>query len=117
VLVRRNIGKLSGRAFNIGGGPGNTVSLLELIKRPEELLERPVQLSFDAWRVGDQRYYVSDTSRFGAATGWHVTDPAKRSQLGAAAQRRAAEFGAEATAAAYAEVYRSLLAGGARAVA
>jgi hypothetical protein len=42
---------LSGRAFNIGGGSGNTVSLLELIGRLEELLERPVALSFDVWRA------------------------------------------------------------------
>jgi CDP-paratose 2-epimerase len=72
VLARRHIGKLSGRAFNIGGGPGNTVSLLELIRRLEELLERRVELSFDAWRVGDQRYYVSDTRKFAGATGWRA---------------------------------------------
>ena len=71
-LVRRNIGKASGRAFNIGGGQGNTVSLLELIRRLEELLERRVELTFDVWRVGDQRYYVSDTSKFGAVTGWRA---------------------------------------------
>lgn len=71
-IARRNIGKLSGRAFNIGGGPGNTVSLLELIRRLEQLLGRRVELSFDAWRVGDQRYYVSDTRKFSAATGWRA---------------------------------------------
>jgi CDP-paratose 2-epimerase len=68
--ARRQVGKLRGRAFNIGGGPRNTVSLLELIERLEKLLERRIELSFDQWRVGDQRYYVSDTARFGAATGW-----------------------------------------------
>jgi CDP-paratose 2-epimerase len=25
---------------------------------------------FDAWRPGDQRYYVSNTTRFRTATGW-----------------------------------------------
>jgi CDP-paratose 2-epimerase len=25
---------------------------------------------FDHWRVGDQRYYVSDTRAFESATGW-----------------------------------------------
>lgn len=77
-LARRNIGKLSGRAFNIGGGPGNTVSLLELIRRLEELLERRVELSFDAWRVGDQRYYVSDTGKFAVATGWRAQTSVER---------------------------------------
>lgn len=68
--ARRHIEELSGRAFNIGGGAGNTVSLLELIQRLEQLLGCRIELCFDRWRVGDQRYYVSDTSRFGAATGW-----------------------------------------------
>ena len=69
-LARRHIGELSGRAFNIGGGPGNTVSLLELLGRLEVMFKRRVLIDFDSWRVGDQRYYVSDTSRFSMATGW-----------------------------------------------
>lgn len=68
--ARHDIDKLSGRAFNIGGGADNTVSLLELIRQLEQLLQRRVALTFDAWRLGDQRYYVSDTSRYQAATGW-----------------------------------------------
>jgi dTDP-D-glucose 4,6-dehydratase len=68
--ARHEIDRLSGRAFNIGGGPANTVSLLELIQQLEQLLQRRVELHFDGWRVGDQRYYVSDTSRFRSATGW-----------------------------------------------
>lgn len=59
-----------GRAFNIGGGPANTISLLQLVDRIARLTgERPV-LDFEGWRVGDQRYYVSDTTRFEKATGW-----------------------------------------------
>ena len=27
-------------------------------------------VTFDAWRVGDQRYYVSDTRKFERTTGW-----------------------------------------------
>jgi len=70
--TRLDIDRLSGRAFNIGGGPGNTVSLLELIQQLREQLGRPIELRFDAWRVGDQRYYVSDTGRFQALTGWRA---------------------------------------------
>jgi CDP-paratose 2-epimerase len=70
--ARRDIDRLCGRAFNIGGGPEHTVSLLELIQQLEQLLARPVELRFDTWRVGDQRYYVSDTGRFQAATGWRA---------------------------------------------
>jgi CDP-paratose 2-epimerase len=61
---------LAGRAFNLGGGPGNTLSLRELLSRIEALSGSPVDVAYDDWRVGDQRWYVSDTRAFAAATGW-----------------------------------------------
>lgn len=73
--ARQEIDRLSGRAFNIGGGPENTVSLLELIRQLEQLLKRHIELRFESWRVGDQRYYVSDTGRFQAAAGWRARTP------------------------------------------
>jgi CDP-paratose 2-epimerase len=60
----------AGRAFNIGGGPENCVSLLELIDLIAELNGGPPEIETSSWRPGDQRYYVSDTSRFQAATDW-----------------------------------------------
>jgi CDP-paratose 2-epimerase len=79
VLAQRNIGKLAGGAFNIGGGPRNVISLLDLLDQIEVLEgERPATLHED-WRTGDQRYYVSDTRRFEAATGWR---PAVGAQQG-----------------------------------
>lgn len=68
-----DIDRLSGRAFNIGGGPQNILSLLELLAHIEALTGRPVEVSFDEWRVGDQRWYVSDPRRFSHATGWTPT--------------------------------------------
>jgi CDP-paratose 2-epimerase len=70
LLAEQNAQRLSGRAFNIGGGPSNAISLLDLIDRIEALHGQRPQLAFDHWRTGDQRYYVSDTSAFGQATGW-----------------------------------------------
>jgi len=61
---------LAGRAFNIGGGPANAISLLELIDMIGELRGEPVAVEHEEWRQGDQRFYVSDTSAFTAATGW-----------------------------------------------
>jgi CDP-paratose 2-epimerase len=63
----------SGRVFNIGGGPDNTVSLLELLELIGEEVGHPPAVGFDAWRPGDQRYYVSDTRGFELATGWRPT--------------------------------------------
>jgi CDP-paratose 2-epimerase len=58
----RRIEAVRGRAFNLGGGPANAVSLVQLIGYIEELAGRKVELSFADWRAGDQRYYVSDPS-------------------------------------------------------
>jgi CDP-paratose 2-epimerase len=63
---------LSGRTFNLGGGPGNAVSLLALLGHLGRLLGRPVAHALADWRVGDQRYYVSDTRALQAATGWRA---------------------------------------------
>jgi CDP-paratose 2-epimerase len=70
LLAEKNIGSIAGQAFNMGGGPANTVSLLELMDLIGILHERRPRVSFEDWRTGDQRYYVSDFSRFEAATGW-----------------------------------------------
>jgi CDP-paratose 2-epimerase len=61
MAVWRRIGSVSGRAFNLGGGPANAVSLRQLIAYLEELIGRPVETRYSDWRAGDQRYYVSDT--------------------------------------------------------
>jgi CDP-paratose 2-epimerase len=70
VLARRHVDRLAGRAFNVGGGPANTTSLLELVERIGALAGRRPDVHFDAWRTGDQKWYVSDVRAFGAATGW-----------------------------------------------
>ena len=69
-LAMSNMPKLSGQAFNMGGGPENTISLLEFLDTIEELHEARPEVSFGDWRPGDQRYYVSDTTKFSNATGW-----------------------------------------------
>jgi CDP-paratose 2-epimerase len=61
---------VSGRAFNIGGGPQNTTSLSELLRTIGGIIGQKPQIEYESWRVGDQRYYVSDTGRFTQATGW-----------------------------------------------
>jgi CDP-paratose 2-epimerase len=63
--------RVTGKAFNIGGGPSRAVSLLELLDAIERLLGRVPSYTLSAWRAADQRYYVSDCRRFEAATGWH----------------------------------------------
>ncbi len=63
----------SGRAYNIGGGPQNTSSLLELIYRLEVKLDRAIPLVFGNWRPGDQRVYVSDIGSAKQDLDWEPT--------------------------------------------
>ena len=70
LLAERHLPEIAGEAFNIGGGPANTLSLLELVDRIAALNGRRPRLLFDEWRVGDQRWYVSDHRKFTLRTGW-----------------------------------------------
>lgn len=70
LLAQERVASLQGDAFNIGGGTANTVSLLELLDRFPALVGKKPEVAFDAWRPGDQPWYVSNTGRFFARTGW-----------------------------------------------
>jgi CDP-paratose 2-epimerase len=70
LLCQQHMPALSGRAFNIGGGPANTVSLRELLTQISALQGEAPHVEYAPWRVGDQRWYVSDTRAFAQATGW-----------------------------------------------
>jgi CDP-paratose 2-epimerase len=61
---------LRGRAFNMGGGPENTISLQELLNEIASLDGRVPRVLREGWREADQRWFVADTRRFAAATGW-----------------------------------------------
>ncbi len=53
---------VSGKAFNLGGGPRNAVSLRQITAHIEDLVGRELDIAFGDWRAGDQRYFVADTS-------------------------------------------------------
>jgi CDP-paratose 2-epimerase len=73
LLAEQHGARLAGRAFNMGGGPANAISLLDLLDEIERLHGQRPALDFDEWRTGDQRYYVSDTRAFEQATGWKAS--------------------------------------------
>lgn len=70
LLAMRAIDRIGGQAFNIGGGPPNSMSLLELLEVMAQRLGLTVRVDHAGWRSGDQRYYVTNCSKFSAATGW-----------------------------------------------
>ncbi len=70
LLAREHIARCAGQPFNIGGGPQHTISLLDLLAQIEALNGHPLPVLFQDWRPGDQRYYVSNCTRFARRTGW-----------------------------------------------
>jgi CDP-paratose 2-epimerase len=70
LLARARPREVAGRAFNVGGGPANTASPLELVGLLAELEGERPRATFADWRLADPRWYVSDARAFGALAGW-----------------------------------------------
>jgi CDP-paratose 2-epimerase len=76
---------VKGRAFNLGGGPANAVSLRQVVAFIGDEAGRPVDARYTDWRPGDQRWYVSDTRRAARELG---LNPARPWRQGVAALAR-----------------------------
>jgi CDP-paratose 2-epimerase len=63
-------GELKRGLFNIGGGPNNTISLLEFLNELEALTGKKPKVKFANWRPSDQKVYISDTSKLEKALSW-----------------------------------------------
>jgi CDP-paratose 2-epimerase len=70
LVARERSHDLAGEAFNLGGGPRNITSLIGLLELIADLENAEPRVECRGWRPGDQRYYVSNFSKFQAATGW-----------------------------------------------
>jgi len=57
--------------YNIGGGPENTISLLEFLGLIRELAGHSPTISYGDWRASDQKVYVSDIKKAGREIGWY----------------------------------------------
>lgn len=66
----QNIEKVKGRAFNIGGGIENSLSLLELFNLLEELLG--IKMDFEKLppRESDQLVFIADNTKISNLTSW-----------------------------------------------
>lgn len=73
LLARQSAPALAGQAFNIGGGPDQALSVGTVLRMIAEIDGVQPDVNYGAWRVGDQRYYVSDFTRFRDASGWKPT--------------------------------------------
>jgi CDP-paratose 2-epimerase len=73
--VLDNIHHVSGRVFNLGGGPANAISLRQMIELIAVLRGESPRIKFREWRPGDQPWYVSDIRTISEATGWTSKTP------------------------------------------
>lgn len=62
--------KLKHGVFNIGGGPENTISLLELVDLIKSLSGKKPEITFSSWRPADQKVYISDISKAVELLSW-----------------------------------------------
>ncbi len=69
-LALANIDRVNGHAYNVGGGPGNTISLAELIEYLKTDLGYTLNLASAATRPGDQPIFVADIRKLKEDLGW-----------------------------------------------
>lgn len=74
-LLLDRIDDVSGQAFNLGGGARNAVSLLSFLGEVEGETSLAPRIRHAAARQGDQAYFVADTAKIEAATGWQAQMP------------------------------------------
>ena len=70
-LAIERIEVAGGQVYNIGGGPGNTLSVwAELEKLLTQKLGREIPVKYGDWRPGDQPVYVSDIGKAARDLKW-----------------------------------------------
>lgn len=73
LLAHEHIGEIAGEAYNIGGGPDNSLSLLELFEELQMLTGHALRWRQQAARPGDQKVFVADVRKAERDFGWRPT--------------------------------------------
>ena len=61
---------LKGEVFNLGGGVEHNISLMEALGVIAKITGTKPAVSYSEWRCGDQKVYISDTSKARNKLGW-----------------------------------------------
>ncbi len=72
-LAHENMDRAAGEPFNLGGGSANSTSLLELLEHIRRLTAQRVEVDWGPERLGDQKWYVADTSKIRTTLAWSPT--------------------------------------------
>ena len=70
MTAAQNFNQLNGKAFNIGGGLGNSLSILELFTFLEEHLKIKIKFKKLPQRESDQKVFISDNSKIFYILDW-----------------------------------------------
>jgi CDP-paratose 2-epimerase len=73
-----NIDRVKGNAYNVGGGPENQLSLLELLADLRRRTGKPLAVTFSAIRPGDQPVFVADVRKAQRDLGWRPRTSVER---------------------------------------
>lgn len=66
----KNIEKIKGQVFNIGGGTKNSLCLTELFDILEKKLEVKLNYKKLPWRISDQKIFVADIFKSKEKISW-----------------------------------------------
>ncbi|MFH1202688.1 MAG: NAD-dependent epimerase/dehydratase family protein [Candidatus Omnitrophota bacterium] len=64
--------------FNTGGGPNNTISLLEFLDQLKMIIGKAPKIKFSQWRPSDQKVYISDIAKIERMLGWSPSISVKK---------------------------------------
>lgn len=70
ILASKKFKNLNGEAFNIGGGPKNSLSIIELIHILENKYKIKLNYYFKKERISDQKIFISNNFKITRAIGW-----------------------------------------------
>ncbi|MFC1625955.1 GDP-mannose 4,6-dehydratase [Patescibacteria group bacterium] len=71
-LSLKNINKVKGEVFNIGGGAKNAISVLGYLSYLEERYNKKPKIVFKKERPGDQKVFIANSQKAAKMLGWKV---------------------------------------------
>lgn len=75
-LATKNISKIKGQAFNMGGDRINSLSILELLAfLKEEFSIEPSKIRYEDWRIIDQKCFIPNCQKAHDLLGWKIKTP------------------------------------------
>ncbi len=77
-LYLKDYRKIGSEVYNIGGGPQNAASLLQIFKKLKELTGSKLRFEYLDWRSGDQKIYVSNIQKVQKQLGWTPSTPIEK---------------------------------------